>query len=58
MGFGEINLLSIWDDLAFGINVMLSLRAFKRAMSSPMLFCIEVYVALVVIDIMKEEKDF
>jgi hypothetical protein len=55
---GEINLLSVWDDLAVGIQVMLSLRAFKRALSSPSLFAIEVFVALTTLNLMKEDPNF
>ena len=47
----------MWDDLALGINVMLSYRAFKRALTSPMLFQLEVFVALMLIDSLKDEQD-
>ena len=36
--FGEPGLLNIWEDFALGFNVMLSLRAFKRALTAPLLF--------------------
>ena len=52
---GDISLLTVWDDLALGINVMLSYRAFKRALTAPMLFQIEVFVALMLIDSLKDE---
>ena len=52
---GDISLLTVWDDLALGINVMLSYRAFKRALTAPMLFQIEVFVALILIDALKDE---
>lgn len=55
---GELTLFSVWEDLAIGVNVMLSLRAFKRALSSPMLFALEVALAFVVIEEMKDEPDF
>jgi hypothetical protein len=37
---------------------MLSLRAFKRAISFPMLFAIEVLVALIAINVVKKESGF
>ena len=52
---GDISLLTVWDELALGINVMLSYRAFKRALTAPMLFQIEVFVALMLIDALKDE---
>ena len=58
VSLGELNLFSVWEELAIGVQVMLSLRAFKRALSSPMLFAIEVAVSLIVIEQMKEEEDF
>lgn len=39
---GDISLLNVWDDLALGVQVMLSLRAFRRALVAPMLFQFEV----------------
>ena len=35
---GEPGLLNIWEDFALGMNVVLSLRAFKRALTAPLLF--------------------
>mmetsp|Transcript_21730 Transcript_21730/g.26786 ORF Transcript_21730/g.26786 Transcript_21730/m.26786 type:complete len:84 (+) Transcript_21730:1791-2042(+) len=37
---------------------MLCLRAFKRALTAPLLFPIELSVALITIDAMKEDVDF
>ena len=54
----EVSFLTEVDNLSKGINVMLSLRAFKRALSAPMLFQFEVMLAWITLDAMKEEKNF
>ena len=54
---GEVSLLTVWDDLTFGLNVMLSYRAFKRALSAPLLFPFEILVALLIVDNFKNESD-
>lgn len=43
---GDISLLSVWDELAIGLNVMLSYRAFKRALTAPLLFPFEILIAI------------
>ena len=54
----EPTLLSEVDKLSLGIHVMLCLRAFKRALTSPLLFPVEIIVALMTFENMKEEDDF
>ena len=54
----ELSLLTEIDKLSAGIHVMLCLRAFKRALTSPLLFPVEIVVALMTFDAMKEETDF
>lgn len=46
------------DDLAKYINVMLSFRAFKRALTAPLLFQFEIVLAIFAWSTMKEEPDF
>ena len=52
----HVSLITVWDDLALGLNVMLSYRAFKRALSAPLLFQFELLAALLIIDNLKDEK--
>ena len=52
------SLLTEVDKLSLGIHVMLCLRAFKRALTSPLLFPVEVIVALYTFEEMKSEDDF
>ena len=49
-----MSLLTEVDKLSIGINVMLSLRAFKRALTAPILFQFEVMVAFIVMDSQKD----
>lgn len=58
MGGGEVNLYTVWEDIALFVYLMLNLRAFKRALSSPTLFAFEMVVALMAIDALEEEEDF
>ena len=53
-----VSLLTVWDKLSLGISVMLSLRAFKRALVAPMLFSFEVQVALITMNTMKDNAEF
>ena len=53
-----LSVISEVDNLSKGIHCMLCLHAFKRALSSPLLFPFEVLVAFMTLDAMKDEEDF
>ena len=46
------------DNLARGVNVMLSLRAFKRALTAPLLFPLELLLALLMWRTWSTDTDF
>ena len=56
--YAQLSLLTEVDKMSQGIHAMLCLRAFKRALTSPLLFSVEISVALMIFGEVKEDKDF
>ena len=50
--------MNYWRNLAIGLHVMFCFRTFKRALTSPMLFQVEVMVTLWIIDAMKDDEGY